>query len=223
MASRHDSSWLTLQFIYDTFRNIMSQVPTEKLKRGRPRSEVAYNNALSVAREILLTEGFGRLTMEAVASRSGVSKPTLYRHWANAQQLAMAALVPPVEDTEAHQGRAARARLVKQLETLIETFATTRGRQIALTLASADPDSEYTRAFRNRVLLTSRETGREILQSAVAKGELAAPADFEAVLDMIYGPIFYRLLMGHLPLTKDLAAAIVDRIWAGQLAVNANS
>lgn len=191
----------------------MSQAPEQKSKRGRPRSEAAYNSALSVAREILLTEGFGRLTMEAVASRSGVSKPTLYRHWANAQQLAMAALVPPIEDVKKRSGQTARTRLINQLEMLIETFATTRGRQIALTLASADPDSEYTRAFRNRVLLTSRETGREILQNAAAAGELAAPDDIEAVLDMIYGPIFYRLLMGHLPLTKDLAAAIVDRIW----------
>jgi AcrR family transcriptional regulator len=191
----------------------MSQAPTAQVKRGRPRSEVAYSKALAVAREILLTEGFGRLTMEAVASRSGVSKPTLYRHWANAQQLAMAALVPPIEIAGVPEGQTGKARLMLQLETLIETFATTRGRQIALTLASADPESEYTRAFRNRVLLTSREIGRKIIQSAVAASELAAPADLEAVLDMIYGPIFYRLLMGHMPLNKGLASAIVGRIW----------
>lgn len=191
----------------------MSQAVKEQPKRGRPKSTAAYTKALSVAREILLAEGFGRLTMEAVASRSGVSKPTLYRHWANAQQLAMAALVPPAQNVEERSGQTARARLISQLELLIETFATTRGRQIALTLASADPDSEYTRAFRNRVLLTSRETGREIVQDAISKGEFTAPADLEALLDMIYAPIFYRLLMGHMPLTKDLAAAIVERIW----------
>jgi Tetracyclin repressor-like, C-terminal domain len=55
-----------------------------------------------------------------------------------------------------------------------------------------EPDSEYTRAFRNRVLLTSREISREIMQSAISAGELDAPADIEAVLDMVYGPIFYR-------------------------------
>jgi AcrR family transcriptional regulator len=169
---------------------------------------------MATAREILLNEGFGRLTMEAVASRSGVSKPTLYRYWANAQQLAMAALLPPAETTGTQSGQTAKARLTQQLETLIETFATTRGRQIALTLASADPDSEYTRAFRNRVLLTSREAGREILHSAITAGDLAAPDDIEAVLDMIYGPIFYRLLMGHLPLAKGLAGAIVGMVWA---------
>jgi AcrR family transcriptional regulator len=192
----------------------MSQAPEEKPKRGRPRSEAAQERALAVAREILLAEGFGRLTMEAVASRSGVSKPTLYRHWANAQQLAMAALVPPTEVAGAHDGQTAKARLTNQLETLIETFATTRGRQIALTLASADPESEYTRAFRNRVALASREIGREIIQSAIFEGELDAPDDTDAVLDMIYGSIFYRLLMGHLPLTKDLASAIIVRIWS---------
>jgi AcrR family transcriptional regulator len=192
----------------------MSQDITAPSKRGRPKSKASYERALAVARDILLTQGFGRLTMDAVASQSGVSKPTLYRHWANAQQLAMAALVPRAEIEGAHIGQTARARLTNQLETLIETFATTRGRQIAVALASADPDSEYTRAFRNRVLLTSREIGREIVEGAIRQGEFARPSDLEALLDMIYGPIFYRLFMGHLPLNKSLAFAIVERIWS---------
>ncbi|MBX3560326.1 MAG: TetR/AcrR family transcriptional regulator [Sphingomonas sp.] len=192
----------------------MSQSTGAKRARGRPRNEVGIRRALEAARDILLAEGFGRLTMEAVAARSGVSKPTLYRHWANAQELAMAALLPPAAAADP-AGPTARARLVSHIESLIEVFATTRGRQIARTLASADPDSEYTRAFRNRVILASRENGRAILREAVAAGEIGAPADEEALLDMLYGPVFYRLFMGHQPLERALAKTLVELTWRG--------
>ena len=117
----------------------MSQVTPPR--RGRPPSAKARAKALAAAREILLTEGFGRLTIEAVAAASGTGKPTIYRHWANAQELAMEALIADAPTPEAPEGDPLAA-LAAQLTRLAEAFATTRGRQITLALASADPDSE---------------------------------------------------------------------------------
>lgn len=159
-----------------------------------------------------MAEGFGRLSIEAVAARSGVGKPTLYRSWANAQELALAALIAnPLPEVEAQEATAtARARLLAQMRGLVTAFASTRGRQVTLALASADPESEFTKAFRNKVILASRETGRAILQGAIAGGEIASPPDLEVLLDMIYGPVFYRLLVGHQPLDAALADAVVE-------------
>jgi AcrR family transcriptional regulator len=151
--------------------------------------------------------------MEAVAIQSSVSKPTLYRHWTNAQQLAMAAFVAGLEIEGAHISETARPRLTNQLETLIETFAATREGQVAIAIASADPGSEHTSALRNRVLLTSREIGRDIFEGAVNQTEFVRPNNLDALLDMIYRPIFHRLFMGHLPLNKSFAVAINERIW----------
>jgi AcrR family transcriptional regulator len=196
----------------------MSQPDFSKAKRGRPPSADAHRRALDAARDILVSQGFGRLTMEAVALKSGVSKPTLYRHWANAQELTMAALLADGGDEQV-TGATAKERLIAQLQNLIGAFATTRGRQIAMTLASADPLSEYTRAFRNRVILSSREAGRAIIIEAVKLSEISDPDDIEAVLDMIYGPVFYRLLVGHLPLDTGLARTSVEIIWRSQIAL----
>ena len=71
--------------------------------RGRPPSKVARSKALKAAVEILMELGFGRLTIDAVAARSGVGKPTIYRNWANASELAMAALMEsqPTEPVQA--------------------------------------------------------------------------------------------------------------------------
>lgn len=188
----------------------MSQPLPEKLRRGRPPSEVARKRVLETAHHILMAEGFGQLTIEAVAAQSGVSKPTIYRSWANATELAMAALVSSSAADGPLQGRDARARLTEQMRSLVTAFATTRGRQVALTLASADPNSEYTKAFRNRVILESREAGKAVLSEAIAGGLLQDPGDLEALLDMIYGPIFYRLLVGHQALDTLFADELID-------------
>lgn len=189
----------------------MSQVPDPtKRSRGRPPSLAARAKVLATAHDILMGEGFGRLTIEAVAAKSGVSKPTIYRHWSNASELAMAALMMGAETDDAVRGRSLFLRLRAQMRFLVTAFATTRGRQIALTLAASDPDSEMTKAFRNRVILSSRDRGRELVEEAVRTGSIRAPRDTDVLLDMLYAPVFYRLLLGHLPLTTAFADSLVE-------------
>lgn len=181
---------------------------TPQARRGRPPSRAARDKALAAAHDILMTEGFGRLSIEAVAARSGVGKPTIYRHWANASELAMAALMAGFPAPGAPGSAGLEATFSAQIAALVQAFATTRGRQIAMALATADPESEFTRAFRNRVILSSRETGRRFIEDAAANGEIAPPEEIETVLDMIYAPLLYRLLAGHQPLDENLAPAL---------------
>ncbi|MBY5458941.1 TetR/AcrR family transcriptional regulator [Rhizobium leguminosarum] len=178
-------------------------------KRGRPPSAAAQRSALEAAHEILMAEGFGRMTIEAVAARSGVGKPTIYRSWANAQELAMAALLVNRLPEAEVGGGTAQAALGAQMSGLVTAFASTRGRQITMALAAADPESEFTKAFRNQVILSSRNAGRVILEEALARGEIVPPLDMEALLDMIYGPVFFRLLVGHRPVSPEFGDAIV--------------
>lgn len=164
---------------------------------------------MEAAHEILMAEGFGRMTIEAVAARSGVGKPTIYRSWANAQELAMAALLVNRLPEAEVGGGTAQAALGAQMSGLVTAFASTRGRQITMALAAADPESEFTKAFRNQVILSSRNAGRVILEEALARGEIVPPLDMEALLDMIYGPVFFRLLVGHRPVSPEFGDAIV--------------
>ncbi len=179
--------------------------------RGRPPSKAARSRALAAAVQILMEEGFGRLTIDAVAIRSGVGKPTIYRNWANASELTMAALMESLPATTPQATGSLAETLEHQITAIVTAFATTRGRQIGLALATADRDSEMTRAFRNRVILSGREVGRGIITEAAKAGEIAAPEDIEVVLDMIYAPLFYRLLVGHLPLDQPFARALVTK------------
>ena len=189
----------------------MSQDAPSSRPRGRPPSRAARHRALSAARNILADQGFGRVTIEAVAARSGVGKPTIYRNWSNAVELVMEALMTdPPESEPTTSGRPIDALRV-QLRRLVETFATTRGRQITMALAASDPESEMTKAFRNRVILSSREHGHALIGAAVERGDISPPENVEVILDMIYAPLFYRLLVGHLPLSPEFAEDLADQ------------
>jgi AcrR family transcriptional regulator len=171
---------------------------------------------LDAAFRILMEDGLGRLTIERVAAEAGVGKPTIYRTWTNAQELAMAAfMAQPDAEFAAPRARNARAAWVAHLGSVIRTLATNRGRQITLTMASADPDSELAKAFRNQVILKSREAGRRLIELAVQGGEMRSDTNVETVLDMVYGPLFFRLLAGHLPLEPAFAAQLVDTVFDG--------
>ncbi len=188
----------------------MSQVvPDQKKPRGRPPSQAARIRALSAAHDILMGEGFGRLSIEAVAAKSGVGKPTIYRNWSNACELAMAALMTGQSPEPAEKAGSLKSSLTAQMRALVSAFATTRGRQITMALAAADPESEMTKAFRNQIILSSRETGRGLIERAVHRGDIAEPRDIEVILDIIYGPLFYRLLVGHQPLDESFADRLV--------------
>jgi AcrR family transcriptional regulator len=194
-------------------------MPNQK-KRGRPRSIKAEAAILKAARELLDEAGPARLTVEAVAVRAKVGKPTIYRYWANARELAMAALMQPAPgatpDTVQPTAMPGdfRARLTAHLHTLVDRFSTPRGRQTAIMLATAERDSEMAKAFRNQVIMKGREEGRTILACAIEDGEVSPQTSVETALDMIYGPIFFRLLTLHAPITQQVADEIVDTISA---------
>ena len=82
-------------------------------------------------------------------------------------------------------------------------------------MASADPESELAKAFRNQVILKSREAGRRLIERAVLAREIRPDANVEAVLDMLYGPLFFRLLTGHQPLSPQLAEHLVETLFDG--------
>jgi AcrR family transcriptional regulator len=154
--------------------------------------------------------------MEAVAERAGAGKPTIYRYWPNREALAMAALMASATPrTEVRPSPSAIDDLRRQLRKVADVFASPRGRNAVLMTASADPDSELSKAFRNQVMLASREEGRALLLRAKASWEVRPDLDIEVALDMIYGSIFYRLLMGHAMANEAFTARLVDEAMRG--------
>ena len=179
--------------------------------RGRPRSEKARVAILRAARALIAEGGPGAVTMEAVAARARVGKPTVYRWWPDRHAVAMAALMDTGagEDVEA-SGRSAIAALRAQLRAVAKRFATSTGRHVTSMLAASDPESELSKAFRNHFVLARRAEGKALLERAKANREVRRDVDVEVALDLLYGPLFFRLLMGHAALDESFMDKVLD-------------
>jgi AcrR family transcriptional regulator len=183
---------------------------------GRPRNPAIRAAVLDAARALLAEDGLPAVTIEALAARAGVSRPTIYRYWPNAAAVAMEAFVAstlppgpskstgsPLTDLAAH------------LRKLAHAFATPTGRSAAALLAASQGETELTKAFRHHFIMTARQEGRRLLTLAASQGQLRPRLDLELTLDLIYGPLYFRLLMGHAELSKSFTDRLLQLALAG--------
>lgn len=188
----------------------MSRQPSStQPARGRPRDPRTRAAILVAARDLLGRGGLTAVTIEAIAQKARVSRPTIYRYWPNAPAVAMAAFLEATgADEAARAPRTPLSALRAQLHALADAFAAPTGRSVAAMVAAAQSETELAKAFRNEFIARNRDATRALLDRCIADGAIEAPDDMELTLDLIFGPLFYRLLMGHAPITR----AFVDRL-----------
>lgn len=183
---------------------------------GRKRCPVAHQNILCAARSLLEETGFADLTIEGVAERAGVGKTTIYRRWPNKSSLVLDAFIEaatkefPFPDTGSVQ-----EDLRLQMRRMVKLMNGTEGHTIAKLIGGAQDDPELAEAFRTRWLAVRREEARTILKRGKSRGEIRAEIDPEVLLDALYGPIYFRLLIGHAPLTPSYVDKLVSLVMSG--------
>src|SRR5215212_843880 len=186
---------------------------------GRPRSSDLHRAILQAANELLESEGFAAVTVEAIAERAGVSKATVYRWWPNRAAVVMDGFLSIVssEVPFPHTGRA-REDIRIHMRRLAEAFSGKIGRTVAALIAEGQVDPELAEALHSRWLSVRRAEARGILELGIERGELREDLDLEVAVDVLYGPIYYRMLVGHAPLDDDFANALADHIFSGLVA-----
>jgi AcrR family transcriptional regulator len=185
--------------------------------RGRPRSEKASRGILEAAADLLLENGLAAVSMDAVAARAGVSKATIYRWWPTKETLALDALyhewaaVPPPRDTGS-----LRSDLLSQLRPWVRLAGQRPyGRAIAALVTEAQTDPEFAREYRARFVEPRRDPVRTILRRAIDRGEIPASTKIEVAVDLLYGPVYHRLLHGHAPLNDRFIRDVIDTALGG--------
>jgi AcrR family transcriptional regulator len=194
-------------------------------RRGRPRSLRAWNAVLTHAEQILEQEGYRALTVEAVARRSGVSKTTIYRWWPDRAAVAMDAILTAFEggivqpDTGSVMGD-----LGMQLASVVDVLTSTpRGQALAGLIAEAQTSPDVSDALRARFVARRRAAVIEVIERGRGRGELSPDTDPEIVADLLYGPIYYRLMIGHARLDRAFATAVLNQLRDGLAPASAAS
>jgi AcrR family transcriptional regulator len=196
---------------------------TPAAARGRPRSERARQAIIASAADLLLARGLSAVSMDAVAERAGVSKATIYRWWPTKESLALDALytqwaAAQPSDVDTGLLRGDLLALLRPWARLAAGIAGNQGsyaRVIAALVTEAQTDSAFAAEYRQRVIEPRRDAVRAILARAVGRGEIPPATKTEVAIDLLYGPLYHRLLHGHAPLDDQLVEDVVNMALTG--------
>jgi AcrR family transcriptional regulator len=178
-----------------------------------PRVERSRTVILRASVEELAEAGYGAFTIESVASRAGVAKTTVYRHWPDKVSLIIDALstsheqmVPSLQDATA---REQIERLLGHVAQVLRDSAFSRCIPALIEGAQRDP--------RLRELLHAYSAHRRrelvgVIAQGVRSGELPGWLDPELVAVTLLGPIFYLGLMSSQPFAPDQARDLVNTV-----------
>jgi AcrR family transcriptional regulator len=194
---------------------------TLERRRGRPRDPAVGEAILAATRELLVEVGYSGLTIEGVAARAGVAKPTIYRRWPVKGALVSEACfgktkAMPMPDTGDVAGD---LRIIVGWG--VDEFMAPEARAaLPGMVAELRSDSEVRRLFQERVLEPEYARVRQVLERARDRGELRTDVDLELLMDVLVGTVFARAVLLDHPLDDRLVDELVELALSGAVRSN---
>lgn len=193
--------------------------PARPVRRGRGRrpADEVRADVLDAAGALLLDQGMGAFTIEAVAERAGASRTTIYKWWPSKGALALDGYFHAVESALAFPDTGdLEADLTAQLRSFVRLLTgTPAGRVIAELIGQAQTDPDLAAALRQRYSGPRRELAVRRMLRARDQGELRADVDPEVLVDQLWGACYHRLLLPDLPVTEEFATSLVGNLIRG--------
>jgi AcrR family transcriptional regulator len=184
---------------------------------GRPRDERADRAILQATLELIAERGVHGFRTEDVASRAGVGKGAIYRRHPSKDDLVMAAVAALVDDEiVVPDTGSTRDDLLALMREAVELYRGSLPGRLMPNLVSAMAErAELAQLVREGFLIRRRSALTEVLDRGVERGDLRPDADLELALDLLGGPLFYRLLITGGPLDDRLAEGVTELILRG--------
>jgi AcrR family transcriptional regulator len=189
-----------------------STVITEEANRGRPRDPSRDEAIIDATIDVLVREGYDRLSMEGVAAAAGVGKATVYRRWSSKAELvidAMATLKPAIDTIDT-------GTLDGDLELMVTASCSPhsqRLQRVMMSICSALPrEPELLEAFRTRFTEPRIARITDILERARGRGELRPDVDVAMAASLVPSLMLQRALMTGKPAGRVYAEQVVGSV-----------
>ena len=190
--------------------------PTVPRVIGRPREERADRAILSATLELMAEHGFHDLRVDDVANRAGVGKATIYRRYRSKDELITAAVAELVSEITVPDTGQTRADLLALMRGAVAMYRRSVEAAVMPSLVEAmSRDTELAGLVRERFLAGRRAALTAVLERGIARRDLRDDLDVELALDVLAGPLFYRLLVTGGPIDEQLAQGVVELILRG--------
>ncbi len=182
------------------------------------RDSQAHQEILNATSALLDELGYKKLSIEAIAARAGVGKQTIYRWWKGKADLVIEAFTQEaqIRAPEPDAGALEQDLRVILLFIFKEASEYSRGTGLAAKsmMAEAQLDHDFLPTFLN-LIRSWHGPFRHALEHGKARGELRSDTDLDAMVDMLMGATWYRLLLEHAPLDEAYADTIIRTLLEG--------
>jgi AcrR family transcriptional regulator len=196
----------------------MTSSPQEPPRIGRPRSVTAESHAaiMDAVYALLRERSVRDLSMEAVAKRAGVGKPTLYKWWPSKAALIFAMFHERmVGKLESPLATSAEEAIRAKVRHLIGEFNGLFGKVIAELIAEGQSDPAVLQELYDSHIGLRRASTITDIERGKGAGEFPQDIDPELLVDAIFGPMYYRLLLRLMPLTEEYGDNLIDQVLRG--------
>ncbi|MBV6702242.1 TetR/AcrR family transcriptional regulator [Kitasatospora aureofaciens] len=164
------------------------------------RSERARRAILDAVFEVAAAKGYGKVTIEAIAAAAGVGKPTIYRWWPSKGAVALDAVNDRIGDSMDFPDTGdIAADLTAQLTAVATMLTGDIGTIYRGIIAEAQSDPGLAADLRATMLEPRIQRCVRRLDAAVAAGQLRADLPARTMVDILYAPVYYRILLGAGP------------------------
>jgi AcrR family transcriptional regulator len=198
---------------------------SQRSRKGRPPSQMAVSHAaiMDAVYAQLQKKSVRDLTMEEVARRAGVGKPTLYKWWPTKATLVLAMLCERMApNLEKPTVLTAEESLRFRVRRLIDAFNGPFGKIVAGLIAEGQSEPDILRQFYERWVSPRRTATIADLQRGKNTGELHADTEPDLLNDAIFGAIYYRFLLRSAPLTRRFGEELVAQVIGGHRSVRSS-
>ena len=179
-----------------------------------PRIERSRHQVLTATVDLLQEVGYGRLTIEAVATRSGVAKSTIYRHWDGKADLVTDAFTTLKQRSPEPPPGPVRDRVTAILTSIVDRFSTPAQPDLACVMPALIDAAERDPEMAGLSRLLAEESARplrQVLDEGVAAGELPPGTDTALLADSLVGPIMLCRLFHRRPVTVAEVPTLVEQ------------
>lgn len=193
-------------------------------RKGRPPSERAASHTviMDTVYRLLRKKSVRDLTMEEVAKRARVGKPTLYKWWPTKATLVLAMLCERMApDLVMPTVLTAEESLRFRVRRLIDSYNGPFGKIVAGLIAEGQSEPVILQAFFDQVIRPRRTATIDDLQRGKNAGELRSDTAPDLLNDAVFGAIYYRFLLRSDPLTRRFGEELVEQVVRGHRSGNA--
>jgi len=168
---------------------------SQKKSPGRPRSAKSHQAMLQATLELLGEVGFEAMSIEAIATRAGVGKTTIYRRYSTKEELVADAIETIREEVVIPD----TGNLWSDLDMLIENAAqitlTPLGRKaVGMIISSASSNTDFAQIYWTKYLQPRREAFAIVIDRAKKRNEVPLACDAGLVFDLMSGIMLYALI-----------------------------